>query len=131
MVKEELPVIRAVLESEDNLTVRRLFGWALARAIAQTKMQLAQYQRGSESLRESIYANVPREPPTCGWLPSEDQFPAMLFARSICGTQVDNKTLERAKLECIEACGISPWDPPMEYVDNEWLTGTIETRVRV
>jgi hypothetical protein len=118
-LNKELPVISAAVELKekqviDPLRSRQLFSLALMYAIAQTKEQLSQDQRGARE--DGHDANVPEERPT--WLPSEELFPAMLFARNTNGTQADDKTLKRAKKKCIEICGISPWDPPKKTDDG-------------
>jgi hypothetical protein len=113
---KELPVISAILEWEEkgvvgSLRSRRLFSLALAHAIARVKKT----QHGPKY--EDHQANVPLARPP--WLPSEEQFSALLFARSICGTQVNDNILERARKKCMEACTISPWDPPWKDFEED------------
>jgi ankyrin repeat protein len=80
----ELPVIGAVVESDekraiDDLYLRRLS--CLAQAYAITRVKKTQNGPNDEVHQPNVPVVLP------AWLPSEERFPVMLFARSICGTE--------------------------------------------
>jgi ankyrin repeat protein len=101
----ELPVISAVVESDekrviDDLHLCRLS--CLAQAYAITRVKKTQNGPSDEVHQPNVPVALP------AWLPSEERFPAMLFARSICGTEGSKSTLKRAKERCVDDYGISP-----------------------
>jgi hypothetical protein len=113
-LRNELPVFEGIIESErqlfaDPLLSRRYVCVALAHAVAQVKDEIAS-QSQERSREESGGENIPTVRPT--WLPSEEQFPATLFAWKICGEEVDERRVKRARRECIRLDGSSPWDSP-------------------